>query len=319
MGQVTSGPNQVQESRNQRGFTLIELLVVIAIIAILVALLLPAVQQAREAARRSQCRNHLKQFGLALHNYHDTHNVLPYGTRNNGIASRDTWFQRILPFLEQGNYYDAYWQWHETQSAAGGHDGNGRTYVHHTSTAIVAQPIDVAMCPSDPQGPALNQGRFQGNYVISHGALENIRAAGSGMAFPNSRIKLRDVIDGTSNTLLASEIIVRPPTDTGSGWGSGGAYFIGGAHGEYGFTAREVPNTPLPDAIYRCKDENFIFAPCISHTNVDPSYNYARSYHKGGVTVLMVDGSVRFVSENINLNIWRSLATRAGNEVVGEF
>ena len=301
----------------RRGFTLIELLVVIAIIAILVALLLPAVQQAREAARRTSCRNHLKQFGLALHNYHDTHTVLPYGTRSSGIASRDMWFQRILPFLEQGNLYDAYWQWHETESANGGHDGNGRTYVHHTPTNIVGPPIAVAMCPSDPAGPAHNQSRFQGNYVMNHGATENIRSTGSGMVFPNSRIGLRDVIDGTSNTLMAAEVIIRGKT--GSGWGSAGAYFVGGDHGEYAFTAREAPNTPLPDQIHTCKDTNHAFAPCISHANADPSYNYARSYHQGGVTVLMVDGAVRFVSENIHLGTWRNLATRAGNEVIGEF
>jgi prepilin-type N-terminal cleavage/methylation domain-containing protein/prepilin-type processing-associated H-X9-DG protein len=301
----------------KRGFTLIELLVVIAIIAILIALLLPAVQQAREAARRSQCRNNLKQFGLALHNYHDTHSLLPYGTRGNGIASRDMWFHRILPFLEQANYYNEYWQWHEQESATGGHDGNGRTYVHHTPTSIAGRPINVAMCPSDPEGPALNQSRFQGNYVMSHGDLASLRGVGTGMAFPNSRVKLRDVVDGTSNTLMASEVIIRGRT--GSGWGSPGAYFVGGAHGEYAFTARETPNTPIPDQIYRCKLDDHPLAPCISHTNADPSYNFARSYHTGGVMVLMADGSVRFVSNNIDLLTWRHLATRAGHEVIGEF
>ena len=107
--------NSAQQTRRHRsrGFTLIELLVVIAIIAVLIALLLPAVQQAREAARRSQCKNNLKQLGLALHNYHDVHNTLPYGywSREGTVGvtkNRDSWFQRILPFVDQVALFNSY-------------------------------------------------------------------------------------------------------------------------------------------------------------------------------------------------------------------
>ena len=128
--------------RTRRGFTLIELLVVIAIIAVLIALLLPAVQQAREAARRTQCKNNLKQLGLALHNYHDVFNrlpmsqyVIPTGMPQAGLLQR-TWTRRILPFLDQATIYN---QWNWTQGYAVG-----------TNLTLIATPLAVFKCPSSP-------------------------------------------------------------------------------------------------------------------------------------------------------------------------
>lgn len=311
--------------RNRRGFTLIELLVVIAIIAVLIALLLPAVQQAREAARRAQCQNHLKQFGLALHNYHGTFNVFPYGYRygsssNNIARLRESWFQPILPFIEQGNLYDSYVQVHTADQAS---SGGGSTFVHHTlglAPQIANAVLSVAVCPSDPNAPGKNRG-FQGNYVACTGnghlgAYGQRTATMYGMFYIFSDTDMAAVADGTSNTLMLSETLIRP--DGSNGWGEPGAYWNGGAWGGYGFTTFEGPNTPLPDQLYSCKDQNYLLAPCTT-VGRDPAYNFARSAHPGGVMVLLADGSVQFASNNINLLTWQALSTRNRHEVVGEF
>jgi prepilin-type N-terminal cleavage/methylation domain-containing protein/prepilin-type processing-associated H-X9-DG protein len=311
-----------------RGFTLIELLVVIAIIAILIALLLPAVQQAREAARRSQCRNNLKQYGLALHNYHDTHNTLPYGFRevalSKEIARRDTWWQATLPFVDQKNLYEAYIKCHQDFMAAGGYPGNGASYTHQTlsyDAKVANTVVPVASCPSNAGGPGYNSG-FAGNYVGCTGN-DIIKGSNSlaGMFFHLSSVQLRDVVDGTSNTIMMAEAIARRTTGTPtSAFGEPGAYWMGGAHGEYGFSTRETPNTTVADNLYACMTTTNPLAPCFAYAPASgPAYSYARSYHSGGVHVLMVDGSVRFTSNNVDLTTWRNLSTRAGNEVVGEF
>ncbi len=310
-----------------QGFTLIELLVVIAIIAILIALLLPAVQQAREAARRSQCRNNLKQYGLALHNYHDTYNSFPYGFREVGlskeIARRDTWWQATLPFVDQKNLYEAYIKCHQDYMAGGGYPGNGASYTHQTisyDAKVANTVVPVASCPSNAGGPGYNSG-FAGNYVGCTGN-DVIRGTGlNGMFCHLSSVQMRDVVDGTSNTLMMSEAISRRSTGTPtSAFGEPGAYWMGGAHGEFGFSARETPNTSVSDQIYACLTTTNPQAPCFGYgASTMSAYNYARSYHAGGVHVLMADGAVRFTSNNIDLTTWRNLSTRAGNEVVGEF
>jgi len=141
------------------GFTLIELLVVIAIIAVLIALLLPAVQQAREAARRSQCKNNLKQFGLAFHNYHDMHSTFPYACRSLGgggreLANRDSWFHRLLPAIEQTALYNAYWQWHVTNQAAGGWGGSYTTMFRKPEHRRNTPPCPSPCAPRTPAAPA---------------------------------------------------------------------------------------------------------------------------------------------------------------------
>ncbi len=298
----------------RRAFTLIELLVVIAIIAILIALLLPAVQQAREAARRTQCRNHLKQLGLALHNYHDTMNVFPYGVMNVGTFHlRDTWMQATLPYIEQAPLYNQYQAW------------IGQ-WVMDTPAAIRDQSISVLMCPSDPSGPAkggsggFRSGAdgFQGNYVGCIGKAQVYGADNGGMFWWNSSTRIRDVIDGTSNTVLASEAMIRGRANTG-GWGESGGYWGGGEGGGFGFTTLEPPNSSITDQNYTCKSTTWPNAPCTSMTTYATQRNLARSYHTGGVHTLMADGAVRFVSNNIDRTMWQNLGTRAGNEVLGEF
>lgn len=322
---------------SRKGFTLIELLVVIAIIAILIALLLPAVQQAREAARRSSCRNNMKQIALALHNYHDTHLVFPYGNRETvgagEIAIRDTWFHRLLPSIEQSTLYNAYWSFQEDKLRNGGSNAccTDRTFSFDTPTSIRNIPVSVFMCPS-AQGGSNYNGGFQGNYAGSHGSAEmrryNATIKADGMIYDLSRTSIRDVTDGTSNTLLIGEVITRSGLSAPTTYGEAGSYWRGGTWGEYGFTALETPNTRVPDRVYGntasgsvCKDANDPLAPCLGYGSSlgGIQMNYARSTHIGGVTVALVDGSVRFVSSNIDRTTWRGLATRMGNETLGEF
>ncbi|QDT55206.1 Type II secretion system protein G precursor [Caulifigura coniformis] len=297
------------------GFTLIELLVVIAIIAILIALLLPAVQQAREAARRTQCKNNLKQLGLAMHNYHDTHRVFPYGVLNVGTFHlRDTWMQQVLPMIEQGPLYNKY----QTSIVQ---------WVMDTPADIKDMPLAGFQCPSDPSSPAkgasggLRSGGdgFQGNYVVCHGKTQNYNADNGGMFNNNSRHRMESMKDGSSNTIFASEVMIRGSANTNSGWGEGGGYWGGGEGGGYGFTTAEPPNSSITDQVYTCKSTTWPSAPCQSMSAYTTQRVLARSYHTGGVHALMGDGGVRFVSSNIDRLTWQNLGTRSGGETIGEF
>lgn len=309
--------------KKNRGFTLIELLVVIAIIAILIALLLPAVQQAREAARRTQCKNNLKQLGLAMHNYHDTYNVFPYG-----FDARETlWSAMILPQIEQGNLFATLiWQ----ESGPGNWDANGSP--NEKACATLVPPF---MCPSMPLGPRTNQGipgRMPVSYRASAGAMissddASTRPAGfntaafkalenrdlDGIFFGCSNIKMRDIIDGTSNTIMIGESRTSTYSKDGQQmdyWQFGspqtGNWNLGGAGGtEY--------SEGLGSAVVR---PNAMLDPTINGVLMEMAFG---SYHVGGAQFTLGDGSVRFISENIDLNLYRSLGTRAGGEVTGEF
>lgn len=309
-------------STKQRGFTLIELLVVIAIIAILIALLLPAVQQAREAARRSSCKNNLKQIALAMHNYESTHRVFPYahraggGTYPNYCHARDTWFHRILPYVDQAPMYNAY------EADCANVSGSTSNHVHNISSSqvFVRTALPAFMCPSDV-GPAFAEPggiRWAGSYLACIGWANN-RSTGNdnGMFGYQTRTKIRDVTDGTSSTLMLSEAVQRVAVPTGHSWSCPGCYWIGGAHGEVTFTAYETPNTSAPDQNYLCKSTTDVNAPCV--TNRTERWNYARSKHVGGVHVALADGAIRFISENIDRGTYRALSTQSGEEVVGEF
>ena len=309
-----------------RGFTLVELLVVIAIIGILVALLLPAIQAAREAARRSQCVNNLKQLGLAMHNYHDTHKCLPYGWRVEASGTthrRDCWYHRILPFVEQGPYYDEY-------------EADTTEYVHQIGFALAGRAVPGFMCPSDPSGPAVGGGGgnngFQGNYAVcggggtgagvTSGEMNTVRTENGGMfgtSNPGLPRTFAAALDGLANTLMASEGIIRG--SVGGAWGELGGYWGGAPHGSFAFSSAEPPNTTFPDRVYSCKTTTWPYAPC-ENGNADGlsgRYCFARSYHPGGVNVVLCDGAVRFVTNSINRQTFRNLGNREDGAVLGDW
>jgi prepilin-type N-terminal cleavage/methylation domain-containing protein len=319
----------------RKAFTLIELLVVIAIIAILIALLLPAVQQAREAARRSQCKNNLKQLGLAMHNYHDAHNLLPIAsmtsrnpscntssTGNNG-QSGYVWLRYIMPYIDQANLYNS---WNENKY----YQDNTTVTNGLTNAQIMRTTIPGLLCPSDPPFRAWGPlgGILNYNYAVNLGNLfwgSNSYTGTPAVTYfggsfygstsdTGTCYGLRDILDGTSNTLMISEL-------------KGGkvANDIRGLiwYQQYvGFNAFTGPNSTIPDYIGSwCTTAANNITPCVSSApaGVANTYMASRSQHTGGVQSVFCDGAVRFVSENIDINTWRALSTRAGNELVAEF
>lgn len=281
------------------GFTLIELLVVIAIIAILIALLLPAVQQAREAARRTQCKNNLKQLGLALHNYHDVFlsfppaaSTYPNGTRTSNFDGNNgwQWSVKILPYMDQAPLYN---QLNPGTPHNVPRDAANMTNVNDYSTAndgtleaLMTTTIPAFLCPS-ASGAGIN--RYQSNLgTLMYPASIDI------LRYPNSApytVKIGDILDGTSNTFLAGEraLMEAPFLAIGSNWAN---YRPCGSR--IGFVSPHVPmNTPF-DGSYNstsiCYQEN---------TPGNVTRGVAASAHVGGVQFLMCDGTVRFVSENI--------------------
>ncbi len=291
----------------RKGFTLIELLVVIAIIAILIALLLPAVQQARESARRSTCKNNLKQIGLALHNYHDSHSIFPFGrsfTDNATSAPQNFGSQMcstmLLPFLDQTPLYNQF-NFLLAFNAA-------------PNSTTTQQKVIVFICPSNPQDEGLNwtgAGTLDDSWgshyqPVAHSgrdgnpARDGQDAVGfdkDGMFFRNSKIRFRDLVDGSSNTLAFAETVGDAP-------GSHELY-AWGSYGGGGIGTRSGINA------------NFPLLTGWSWNGDD--FTGPASYHTGGSHFLMGDGAVRFISENIDLGTLQDLTTRAGGEVVGEF
>ncbi len=302
----------VSRAPRRRGFTLIELLVVIAIIAILVALLLPAVQQAREAARRTQCKNNLKQIGLAVHNYHDVYSVFP-NVNANSTLSGGSLFTSILPMLDQANAFNTY-DFNQTNSS---------TY----NVAVTGQLIPGYRCPSSPMrrqvpGPC-DAGRAPGNYAVSIGTVKydpyasyygsppsNLDGAIVYTDSANGKISFRDFTDGTSTTLLVGETAYNMPDYT---------FSSGACSGEarYSFT---YWSSPYPGSTAATTGVDFNPHDLADDGIYDSDWLYSfRSDHVGGVQFVFVDGSVHFLSENIDATLLNSLATRAGGEVIGEF
>jgi prepilin-type N-terminal cleavage/methylation domain-containing protein len=312
-----------------RGFTLIELLVVIAIIAILIALLLPAVQQAREAARRTECKNNLKQWGLALHNYHDVFNRFPIGAmgfNNSNANPRNnlSWHVRVLPYLDQAPLYSQFnFDYHYNSTAAGRNNRANRDVIFKglhcpsartrnrkpssTGEGFTVHYYGVAgakdVVETDRDFDMQNNASPRPNFNSNHGQV-----AITGILFRNSSVGIRDITDGTTNTLMVGEISGKPLNDTSRN--PHRAWIQGASSG----------NNDV--AMYACKNvRRSIGQAAYQSGNVGRLFNDVRfgSNHTGGCQFLLGDGSVRFGSENIDFGIYQSLATRGNGEVIGEW
>jgi len=304
----------------RRGFTLIELLVVIAIIAVLIALLLPAVQQAREAARRSTCRSQLKQIGLAFHNYHSTHNILPPATINLGEHTCDgfngatilnhTGYQLILPYLDQGNVYKKI----NFSISSGSANFSCSGSASSTAQAVLDQRMEVYLCPSDPDCGSSYERKVAGagiygypnGHRTSYGFVqytteysmnvmytEDTSAAKSAWGI-NGAAKFRDITDGSSNTMLMVETKLRKTSAS-----------YGPMWNQYAHTFWIIPKS-YP----------------INKPSGTSQYGYAwsaGSHHTGGAMGLLGDGGVRFLSENTNLTIIGNLVGIGDGKVVGAY
>jgi len=336
------------KSSPSRGFTLVELLVVIAIIGVMVGLLLPAVQAAREAARRMSCSNNLKQLGLAMHNYHDTYNKLPAFVYRSGQGA-DYWqgysaFTQILPNIEQQSLYD--------QIKTGSRDFFDFWHVAGLNNALESgrrTRVAAFLCPSDIAFPGGATGRDNGsgcNYGVSFGSTiawanfqqQNGMFRGNSSTTVRAELKFADVTDGLSNTLMVSEHLV--------GDGDGGRLMNGKSSEPRlgtGFTgAVEFPTqaeidtfgttclgitghnssngqhwiAPLPSqtALNTVATPNWRFPSCQTSgsgfaSDRDGVY-VARSRHPGGVQCTVGDASVRFVTESVDLITWQSFGAR---------
>ena len=322
---------------SRKAFTLIELLVVIAIIAVLISLLLPAVQQAREAARRTQCKNNLKQIGLSLHNYESNYNTFPIGARSDGAGGfGPSWWAGVLPFVDQAPLYNkltfsgSHCGW--VGSGSGSGDANGQ--------ASNGVNIPAMSCPSSPLPTMITVGKYTVNgphYLGISGAMTgngftetrvanccnccsttagNGQIAFGGTMIANNVVRIKDITDGTTNVMVIGECSnwfgpgQNNPTPTdgwlmgSSGTGSGTGYNSGRA--DQLTTINYPPN-------------GTIYGTSAGVANNAGPNNGLASAHVGGVQVLLADGSARFISNNINLATLRMVATRDDGGVVGDY
>ena len=329
-----------------RAFTLVELLVVIAIIGILVALLLPAVQSAREAARRISCTNNLKQIGLAMHQFENTTKTYPSSIRWQPNRPSGNWsiHARILPYLELS----------ELEKAIDYSQGYSNVRISNAVDAplISAFRLSMYVCPSEVRDEArlkndiptyypLNYGFSSGTWFIYQPESNARGVAGPGVFTPNSKTRPRQITDGLSHTLMAAEVKAYTPyfRDGGPAPTSapnnpiaicslGGNFKSSSGHTEWvdgrvhqtGFTATFSPNTKVIceqsgeafDVDYTSNRE--------SQTQTAPTYAAvtSRSYHPGSINVAFMDGSTHTIGNDIDLRLWRALSTKNGGEVVGE-
>jgi prepilin-type N-terminal cleavage/methylation domain-containing protein/prepilin-type processing-associated H-X9-DG protein len=305
-------------SADDRGFTLIELLVVITIVGLLVALLLPAVQTAREAARRVQCTNNLKQIGLALHGYHDAQGMFPSGfsldNPGAGFAMPGwAWGARLLGGLEQSALYNAINQ--------------NLSYIAPAQRTVIETRISVFLCPSSGGSGPMSTGFFgldqlaPGQYVASAGSVslkesDGQIAHGNGLFFLNSRVAIHDLVDGSSSTLMTGE---RSRNVADATWvGVPGLSFIL-------CTKDNWPVKTCASAMFavlgRTGPTSDILFGAVPTGSTPNSHGAGAdgfwSLHPGGCNFLLCDGSVRYFNETMSPDVFKRLATRAGGEVVG--
>ena len=341
--------------RHRRAFTLIELLVVIAIIAVLIALLLPAVQSAREAARRIQCTNNLKQIGLACLNYESGVGTLPPGCKG---SLWGTFMLFILPYAEQPALFNSFN--FMGNNSTSGNTATGIALITYSSAwniTVATSRLAAFTCPSDvPQAPIYSTINGTNMYITSHNYVANFGnmfylqdlssfqntalPGGQTIAFLGAPfsdigspyvsyeyigrpapvtglqcIRLAGITDGLTNTMLTSETVQGKGTSPAPYDLRGFAWWYEGATYEAWLT----PNSPSPDFMEAASYCNYPYLdnpPCIASPTPDQKNTAARSRHPGGVDVTMCDGSVRFVKNSISYGTWQALSTTQGGEII---
>jgi prepilin-type N-terminal cleavage/methylation domain-containing protein len=306
----------------RKAFTLVELLVVIAIIGILVGLLLPAVQSAREAARRMQCSNNLKQWGLAFHNFESAYKQFPKGSSNGATLKRQTWVMYTWPYIEQSALANTtdYKQHFYLPPNTIPRVSAGATGLLGTT----GRRVPGYLCPSDngqiDQDDHPNYQRTRGNYVVNWGNSwygQNPQPAGlapfynqGGNRSTPGVVKFGSISDGTSNTLLMSEYLLAKSRQDNDWRGD-----IHNDDGIFRFHTLLTPNTSSPDIIangwFQVTND-----PRMPAAAGAQQRNAARSRHTGGVNGALFDGSIRFYSDSISLIVWQAMGSMSGGEVV---